>query len=317
MVDDAYLDIVAADETKSREQGLRVFLDPDTGARGASQTPSAIHDRHRALIAAMRAHAVSLRRDIAPASSLPPLDEHAAGRGRPWLESVRLCAASGAVLWADDVMVRATARQNNLRAFSTSALIDALRARHLLTNSQCEDATSALIRAHIGDFPPDRSRLELLYRQSEDGRDAIDAVTAKPAFWLHTEAESVFFSLLGHARLDSTRRVATLVGNAILGIIRANAPLRASYVVAVGFLARVLLEPGMPAHVPAVLEAARQALLQAPSPLPDPLGPVAKRILDEQAQSHTQTYAAAVLNGLTVECSEGDRRTIRLVILSI
>lgn len=317
MVDDAYLDIVAADEGKSREEGMRVFVDPDTGAPGIIQTPAAILEQQRALIVSMRAHAASLRREIAPTLSLPVLDEHPAGRGRPWLESVRLSASSGAVLWADDAAVRTAARRCNLRAFSTSALLDALLTRHLLTGGQLEAATASLIRAYVGDFPPDRIRLERLYRQDEDGRDAVDAAVAKPAFWLDAVAEDTFINLLGHAKADSTRRVATLVGNAILGIVRINAPLHASYGVAVRLLTRALLEPGMPTHVPAALEATRQALRQAPTPLPDPLEPTAKRILNEQARIHTPAYAAAVLNGLTALCSEPDRQTVRFTILSI
>ena len=315
MVDDAYLDIVATDEGKSREQGMYVFVDFDTGAPGVIQTPEAVLDHQRALVVSMRAHAASLRREIAPTVSLPVLDEHPAGRGRPWLESVRLSASSGAVLWADDAAVLAVARHCNLRTFSTSALLEALHARHLLTKTQLEAATASLIRANVGDFPPDHARLERLYRQDEDGRDAAVAVVAKPAFWRDKAAEGTFINLLGHAKADSTRRVATLVGNAVLGIIRSNAPLRASYGVAVQLLARALLEPEMTGHVPAVLEAARAVVRQAPTPVPDPLEPAARCILHEEAEKHGHAHAALALQGLTALCSEEDKRTVRLAIL--
>lgn len=99
--------------------------------------------------------------------------------------------------------------------------------------------------------------------------------------------------------------------------IRINAPLPASYDVALRLLTHALLEPDMQIHVPVVLEATRQALRQAPTPVPDPLEPVAKRILNELGTTRSPAYAAAALKGLTVMCTERDRQTVRLAILSI
>ena len=102
------------------------------------------------------------RRLAIPATDSRDLDMLAGPEFDPWAGALRLAAARGSALWADDIALRRLARGAGIPAFSTLSLLDAYGQIGLISAEQREQAIRKLIRGYVGDFPPNDGRLRAL-----------------------------------------------------------------------------------------------------------------------------------------------------------
>lgn len=317
VVDDVFTDIVAATDNAYRDQGHHFYVDPDTGRPTFVEVPDHIRRRNRDRIAAMRAIAVTSRRETAPASTVQGLDEIAPGERVPWLESVRLAASRNAALWVDDVAVRAFARRFGVRCFSTKALLQVCTQLGPVAPEQYEAAVRSLIRGNVGDFGPSWERLRDIGRESDGGRASVIAALANPGFWLRLEpATKTYVQLLDEFQHSAPNWVPALAGSATTGNVGFDrTPSEAADQVA-AILAVTINRLSLFADIPGILAASRVALQQLPFPMPDPLPNVARRILRAHEALSDAPTAAATLMGLMSRCSEEDKQTVRFTILA-
>ncbi|WP_194908878.1 PIN domain-containing protein [Catenulispora rubra] len=317
VADDAFMDIVISRDAASKDQGLYFSTDPDTGQGILRVVSAETRQQQRERLDAIYRLAAAARREPAPAASTSALDQIAPDQQVPWLGSVRLAAARGAFLWADDVAVRAVARTAGVRCFSTAALLHAFRRLGAMTEEQCEQAVQNLIRGHIGDFTPKWERLRDISREGDPGRTAVAAAVSKPSFWMNFEpASKIYLRLLDEFQRTQAEWVPTLVSCATLGALGINQHPEAAADQAAAILSSTINHLGPLGHVPGAIAAARGALRQAPISFPDPLPNVARRILRAQEALSGPSTAADTLMALMAGCSEEDRQIARIAILT-
>jgi hypothetical protein len=70
----------------------------------------------------------------------------------PWASALRIVAAHGSALWADDIALRRLARSQGIPSFSTLSLLDAYASIGLVPAGQREEAIRRLIRGYVGNF---------------------------------------------------------------------------------------------------------------------------------------------------------------------
>lgn len=317
VADDAFMDIVISRDAASRDQGLYFSTDPDTGQGTLREVSAETRQQQRERLDAIHRLAATARREPAPAASLPALDQIAPDQQVPWLESVRLAAARGAFLWADDVAVRAVARTAGVRCFSTAALLHAFRQLGVMAEEQGEQAVRSLIRGHVGDFTPDWERLRDISREGDPGRTAVAAAVSKPSFWMSFEpASKIYLRLLDEFQPAQPEWVPTLVSCATLGALGVNQHPDTAAGQAAAILSSTINHLGPLGDVPGAIAAARGALRQSPFSFPDPLPNVVRRILRAQEALSDPSTAADMLTALMARCSEEDRQIARIAILT-
>jgi tetratricopeptide (TPR) repeat protein len=155
LADSAYVDIVAArDELYLPTVGTWV-VDQATGRGGLIPVDSDAQSRQRSEIDVVYTLAGECRRTPMPVTDSPGLGDLNGPGFDPWAGALRIAAARGSALWADDIGLRRLARSQGVAAFSTLSLLDAYASIGLVPAGQREEAVRRLIRGYVGDFPPD------------------------------------------------------------------------------------------------------------------------------------------------------------------
>ena len=160
LADPAYTDIIDARDKLLIPTAGTLAEDPETGQYelrlvSASEPGQAPGRGQRGARPRRRLHAAPAARR----GSREDLDRLAGPGLDPWIGGMRLAAARGVALWADDAPLRCLARGAGVPAFSTLALLDAYSRLGMVSAGQREDAVRNLISGCVGDFAPDITRL--------------------------------------------------------------------------------------------------------------------------------------------------------------
>jgi hypothetical protein len=152
LADPSYTDIIDARDKIFMPTAGMLTEDPETGQYELRLVSASEQARHQAAADAVFALAGACRRLPLPARSPRDDLERLAGPGLdPWIGGVRLAAARGIALWADDAALRRLARGAGIPAFSTLALLDAYSTLGLVSAGQRENAVRNLISGCVGD----------------------------------------------------------------------------------------------------------------------------------------------------------------------
>ena len=300
-----------------------VAEDPETGQYELRLVSASEQARHQAAAGAVFALAGACRRLPLPARGSRDDLERLAGPGLdPWMGGVRLAAARGIALWADDAALRRLARGAGVPAFSTLALLDAYSRLGLVSAGQREDAVRNLISGCVGDFAPHVSRLRILAARDDHGRAAVCSAAAKPAFWSAQQtAASTYAALCGDLQSSDAQILPNLLHAAVLGITRTGFPARQKEDLCARIAAATINTAGPLGDVHKVLQALRAALRDANPPTPDILPAIVHHLMPAFERATTSRgkpdipLAAANVQALFARCLPEDQSTVRRAIL--
>lgn len=316
LADEAYIDIIAAQDSLALNSGGTWVIDSATGEGRGIRLDPAVLQGHRASIRRVLELAEKCRREATLETSHPDLDDLSCPEYGPWLAGLRIAAASGAAVWSDDIAVRRLARGFGIPTFSTMALLDAHAQLGRVVPNDREDAIRAWTRAGIGDFEPDAARLRALAAEDSASRGAVLSAITKPAWWSDVPRAMEICLALGNdfAGVDSGF-VADLVYCGVLGSARSRVAEEAFSRVAALLTAVSMRDVGPTGNPARILEAARTAMRGTARDAPDLLERVGRHILASLEPAIGAELAAASLRALTAQLSQTDRETISRVIL--
>ena len=323
LADPAYTDIIdARDKLLIPAVGM-LAVDPETGQCEMQLVSASEQATHQAAASAVLALADAYTRLPLPAGgSRDDLDRLAGPGLDPWIGGMRLAAARGIALWADDAALRCLARGAGVPAFSTLALLDAYSRLGLVSAGQREDAVRNLISGCIGDFAPDVTRLRIIAARDDHSRAAVCAATAKPAFWSDQQtAASTFAPLCRDLQSADAQILPGLLQAAILGITRTGFPAPRKEDLCARIAAAIINTAGPLGEVDKLLQALRSALRDANSPVPDSLPAIVHHLMPafERATASRGKpdipLAAANVQALFARCLPEDQSTVRRAIL--
>ena len=323
LVDSAYVDIVAArDELYLPTAGTWV-VDQATGQGGLIPVDSDAQSRQRAEIDVIYTLAGECRRIPMPVTDSPGLGDLNGPGFDPWAGALRIAAAHGSALWADDVALRRLARSQGIPAFSTLSLLDAYASIGLVPAGQREEAVRRLIRGYVGDFPPDDNRLRTLAAAGSNDRGAVCSATAKPAFWTPpATALPVYNSLCTDLNAAAPAILPDLLHASVLGILRTDFASTQRESLCAGVTAATINTVGPLGDVPRVLQALRMALAEADPSLPDILPAAVRHLLRafqrvfDIGNAPDSRLAADNVIALFARCLPQDQSIVRQTILS-
>jgi len=323
LADSAYVDIVAArDELYLPTAGTWV-VDQATGRGGLIPVDSDAQSRQRSEIDVVYTLAGECRRTPIPVTDSSGLGDLNGPGFDPWAGALRIAAARGSALWADDIALRRLARSQGVPAFSTLSLLDAYASIGLVPAGQREEAVRRLIRGYVGDFPPDDKRLRTLAAAGSNDRGAVCSATAKPAFWTPpATALPVYNSLCGDLNAAAPAILPNLLHASILGILRTDFSPTQRESLCAGLTAATINMAGPLGDVPRVLQALRMALAEADPSLPDILPAAVRHLLRafqrafDISNAPDSRLAADNVTALFARCLPEDQSTVRRTILS-
>lgn len=327
LADSAYADIVAArDELYLPTAGTWV-VDQATGRGGLIPVDSDVQSRQRSEIDVIYTLAGECRRMPMPVTDSSDLGRLTGPGFDPWAGALRVAAARGSALWADDIALRRLARSQGIPAFSTLSLLDAYASIGLIPAGQREEAVRRLIRGYVGDFPPDDNRLRTLAAAGSNDRGAVCSATAKPAFWTPpATALTVYNSLCTDLGAAAPAILPDLLRASTLGILRTGfSPTQRESLcesLCAGIAAATINTAGPLGDVPRVLLALRTAQAEADPSLPDILPAAVRHLLRafqrafDIGNAPDSGLAADHVTALFARCLPEDQSTVRRTILS-
>lgn len=321
--DSAYADIVAArDELYLPTVGTWV-VDQTTGYGGLLPVDSDTQSRQRSEIDVIYTLAGECLRTPMPVTDSPGLGDLNGPGFDPWAGALRIAAARGSGLWADDIALRGLARSQGIPAFSTLSLLDAYASIGLVPAEQREEAVRRLILGYVGDFQPDDNRLRALAATGSNDRGAVCSATAKPAFWTPPDtALAVYNGLCIDLNTSASAILPDLLYASALGILRTDFSPTQRESLCAGVTATTINTAGPLGDVPRVLQALRMALAEADPSLPDILPAAVRRLLRAFQRSFglgnapDSKLAADNVTALFVRCLPEDQSIVRRTILS-
>lgn len=324
LADSAYADIVAArDELYLPTAGTWV-VDQATGRGGLIPVDSDVQSRQRSEIDVIYTLAGACRRMPMPVTDLSDLGRLNGPGFDPWAGALRIAAARGSALWADDIALRGLARSQGVAAFSTLSLLDAYASIGLVPAGQREEAVRTLIRGYVGDFPPDDKRLRTLTAAGSNDRGAVCSATAKPAFWTPPAAALVVYnSLCADLNAAAPAILPDLLRASTLGILRTDFSPTQRESLCAGIAATTINAAGPLGDVPRVLMAFRTAQTEADPSLPDILPAAVRHLLlafqraFDVGNAPDSRLAADHVTALFARCLPEDQSTVRRTILSL
>jgi tetratricopeptide (TPR) repeat protein len=242
-------------------------------------------------------------------------------RGSPalaaWTSALDLAVDRRTILWSDDPVQRSLARSHGLAATSTTAILDVLMQRGMVSMGDHEAAIRTLIRKSVGDMPFDEMRL-LDLAEDECWRPTFVAqVLARPASWRNPiRAATLLHTLLRLVRSNCPESAPNWLYLAVRGATAANIGRPADATdAAARLLALAIHESG--AHGQAVLnliEAARLGLAEMDDPdLPpsaDPVPTSAVLLRNIVASVTSPGTATLYVNGTFSGLPQADRNAI-------
>jgi len=323
MADPAYTDIIDATDKLLTPAVAMLAVDPETGQCELQPVSASEQSRHQAAASAVLALAGACTRLPLPAGgSRDDLDRLAGPGLDPWIGGMRLAAARGLALWADDAALRCLARGAGVPAFSTLALLDAYSRLGMVSAEQREDAIRNLISGCIGDFAPDITRLRTVAARDNHSRAAVCSATAKPAFWSDQQrAASTYAPLCRDLQSADAQILPALLQAAILGVTRTGFPAPQKEDLCARIAAATINTAGPLGEVDKLVQALRAALREANSPVTDILAAIVHHLMPafERATASRGTpdipLAAANVQALFARCLPGDQSVVRRAIL--
>ena len=323
LADSAYVDIVAArDELYLPTAGTWV-VDQATGQGGLIPVDSGAQSRQRSAIDAIYTLAGECRRMPMPVTDAPGLGNLNGPGFDPWAGALRIAAAQGSALWADDIALRHLARSQGIPAFSTLSLLDACARIGLVPAGQREDAVRRLLQGYVGDFPPDENRLRTLAAAGSNDRGAVCSAMAKPTFWTPPAAAlTIYNSLCTDLNAAAPGILPDLLHVSILGILRTDFSPTQRESLCAGVTAATINTVGPLGDVPRVLQALRMAVAEADPLLPDILPATVRHLLRafqralRIANAPDSRLVADNVIALFARCLSQDQSTVRRTILS-
>lgn len=323
LADPAYTDIIdARDKLLIPVLGM-LAVDTDTGQCELNPASASERARHQAAASAVLALAGACTRLPLPArGSREDLDALAGPGLDPWTGGMRLAAARGIALWADDASLRCLARGAGVPAFSTLALLDAYSQLGLVSAGQREAAVRNLISGCVGDFTPDVTRLRTVAARDDHSRTAVCSATANPRFWSDRQtAASAFAPLCRDLHTADAQILPSLLQASILGITRTSFPAPQKQDLSARIAAATINTVGPLGEVDKLLQALRAALAEANPPVPDLL-PAIVHLLMPAFERATASggkpdipLAAANVQALFARCQPEDQSAVRRAIL--
>jgi tetratricopeptide (TPR) repeat protein len=325
LADSAYTDILDARNKLLVPVLGMLGVDPETGQCELHPASSSEQAGHLAAASAVLALAGGCTRLPLPAGgSRDDLDALAGPGLDPWTGGMRLAAARGIALWADDAALRCLARGVGVPAFSTLALLDAYSRLGLVSAGQREDAVGNLISGCVGDFAPDVTRLRTVAARDDHSRAAVCSATAKPGFWSDPQtAASAYAPLCRDLHSADVQILPALLQAAILGVTRSGFPAPQKDDLCARIAAATINTAGPLGEVDKLLQAVRAARGEADQPVPVPdILPAIVHLLMPAFERATASrgkpdipLAAANVQGLFARCQPEDQSTVRRAIL--
>jgi tetratricopeptide (TPR) repeat protein len=323
MADPAYTDIIDARDKLLMPAVGMLAVDLETGQYELQPVSASERARHQAAASAVLALAGACTRLPLPAEGSHDDHDALAGPGlNPWTGGMRLAAARGLALWADDAPLRCLARGAGVPAFSTLALLDAYSRLGMVSAGQREDAVRNLISGCVGDFAPDITRLRTVAARDDHSRAAVCSATAKPAFWSDQQtAASTYAPLCRDLQSADAHILPALLQAAILGVTRTGFPAAQKEDLCARIAAATINTAGPLGEVDKLMQALHDALREANSPVPDLLPAIVHLLMPafERATASRGTpdipLAAANVQALFARCLPEDQSTVRRAIL--
>lgn len=217
--EDARLDTVMAVEFLNRRSTSSWVYDERNDRGRLIDVPIDVADRNYEQ--AVRLQTLFRRFRVIQVSLQAPLTELGDLAALSWASAVQYAAQNSQAFWCDDVAMRAVARSVGVASFSTPALLEVLAMRQELSADDHESAIRALIRAMVGDFPPNRQRLSDLTAEYGDVAAPVANVFSRSAAWANfSMSYPIWISLVKQVASFDPSYVADWANSAIIGITR-------------------------------------------------------------------------------------------------
>lgn len=189
----------------------------------------------------------------------------------PWLSALDLAKARGLPLWCDDVGVRTLAMNDNVSAFGTAALLEALVESSAIDSGKAQGFLRQLREAYAVDLPLDAEWLRMSAGSDEWRPGPSAFYFARPAAWVDFETAYWLWSELAQAAGNAEPiRVAGWVHASAIGLAAAvdagHAPQVLAGIAAKGIVLANFDPEALAACTARVREVARAAGTQSPVP---------------------------------------------------
>jgi hypothetical protein len=155
---------------------------------------------------------------IGPAPELGPFADYSPADTDPALSPLALAAETGVPLWSDDVVLRALAREHEIPAFGTLALLDALIETGRLPDTLRDDVLH-LARGFTVDLMLTPEELLNLAGETAYQPGPATAVLARPVFWAEPAvAQDVVLDLITRVQAEAPQTLITWFRAALDGL---------------------------------------------------------------------------------------------------
>ena len=268
------LDAVKA-EFQLRSRGTESWVYDEQSDRGriATITTEAANERHRKAEALL---GLISRFKVTPVGASERTAQLGDLANSTWITTMECAAQSNAIMWCDDVALRAAARSIGVSAFSTPSLIDVLIQTDVLAADKREGATRTFIEGFIGDFPLDPVRLSVLVAKQDGAATPVASVFARTSAWTNFKyAYETWCTLVQQSANVDPRNASDWLYYAVLGAARSHQDdAQCSEVAAIILSAASSYVTEDPMQISRCVAAARSALvsLGRDSAQVDPLG---------------------------------------------
>lgn len=232
-----------------------------------------------------------------------------------WLGGIQVAADSSSVLFTDDWVMRALAREAGVKAFGTVGLIEAMLTRERITDSEALAWKRSLTEQLVGDMAPDLQNIVSMASSQNWGEGSAWWAATRPAFWRSPPvAFEIASDLMNQVAKSVPERLPDWLNALSRGAIsRLPAPIGTQLVARLTVLA--MNSGGLsPSQTPSLLEAVRHAIAQ--SGASDPLPEMAELLLSIGGPAMAKGDLARFILNLFSQASEADRAVVMQMILA-
>ncbi len=250
------------------------------------------------------------QRSVRTLDVLPAADVNPHGN---WLGPVQIARDSEFALWSDDQAVRRLARDLNIPAFPTIALLHVLLRRQRVSQLDIEAYVSACVATAVVDMEISIANLLSMLRSAGWPLGPLAAPFQRPAFWVNAATALDVTRLVLRSVVADSRDLFS--GWLVLFMSESARYLSVSGDRAVGLvLAAGLEEAGLPpVELPDLVVAARELATQRQSP-GDPLVVAARVLLETWEVRMAPADAAAAVTATFAALADVDRRLVTQMI---
>ena len=231
-----------------------------------------------------------------------------------WLGPIQAAANQSAVLYSDDWVVRALAREAGVPAFGTLGLIDALVSRGRLSTDEAEKWRTSLVENLVGDLPLEHERIRRIASAEQWASGSAWVAVGRPATWHDPAAafQAVTDLLNDVAKAAAERLPDWLSAVCRGGVTRFPGPYGTQLAARLTVFAMntVSLSPD---RTPVLLEAARQAVAGTQSI--DPLPEMTELLFTTARQIMPPSEAVQFVLRIFAETADPDRALVTQMLL--